>query len=255
MVEELDTAVQKLIQDVNQYTLHHLKSSYEVDTKSNYNDLVTTIDRHNDHYLDQELRRLDPGCKILSEEGSGDHDIADMTGHVWIVDPLDGTLNFVKQKDHFGIMLALYIDGRPYRGYIMDSVNGILYHGGAGQGVFKGDQRLTTPVDLNLHDSLVAISSPLILNNVANLPAVADRASGLRMYGSAAMEMTGVLTGELGGYVSWLKPWDLAAGRVLAEELGLAVKVIDDNGGGVLSSKLVLVATKRVSQDIQQLTK
>ena len=70
-----------------------------------------------------------------------------------------------------------------------------------------------------------------------------------------AMEMTGVLTGELGGYVSWLKPWDLAAGRVLAEELGLAVKVIDDNGGGVLSSKLVLVATKRVSQDIQQLTK
>jgi myo-inositol-1(or 4)-monophosphatase len=137
----------------------------------------------------------------------------------------------------------------------MDSVNGDLYHGGNHWGVFKNEQRLVPPTDTTLRQSLIAVSSSLILRNVANLPAVAQAASGLRMYGSAAKEMIGVLTGELGAYVSWLKPWDLAAGRVLAEELGLSVKSIDGDGINVLSSNLVLVATNGVARDILARTK
>ena len=255
MLEEIDSQVQKLLRTVNQRALQHLDgSSYQVDTKSSYSDLVTTIDRQNEQELDRRLREIDPGCRILSEEGFGDQQLTDLRGHVWIVDPLDGTLNFVKQHDHFGIMLALYIDGKPTLAYIMDAVNQDLYHGGNGWGVFKNDQRLATPADTSLHDSLIAIGRSLVLDNVANLPEVARHASGLRMYGSAAMEMIGVLTGELGAYISYLRPWDLAPGRVLAEELGLTVKSIDDDGISVLSSNLVLVATKRESQDILRLT-
>lgn len=255
MLEEIDSQVQALLRTVNRRALHHLDgSSYQVDTKSSYSDLVTTIDRQNEQEIDRELRIIDPGCRILSEEGFGDQQLSDLAGHVWIVDPLDGTLNFVKQHDRFGIMLALYVDGQPTLGYIMDAVNADLYHGGNGWGVFKNDHRLPTPVNTSLHDSLIAISSSLILDNVANLPQVARQASGLRMYGSAAMEMIGVLTGELGAYISHLRPWDLAPGRVLAEELGLTVKSIDDDGISVLSSNLVLVATKRASQDILRLT-
>lgn len=251
MLEEIDLRVQKLMRMVNQQTLRHLDgSSYRVATKSSYNDLVTTIDRQNEQAIDRQLREIDPGCRILSEEGFGDQQINDLAGHVWIVDPLDGTLNFVKQHNHFGIMLALYVDGYPTLAYIMDAVNQDLYHGGNGWGVFKNDQRLAGPINANLHDSLIAISSSLVLDDVANLAQVARQASGLRMYGSAAMEMIGVLNGELGAYVSHLKPWDLAAGRVLAEELGLTVKSIDADGISVLSSNLVLVATKRAGQDI-----
>lgn len=253
MLKEIDLRVQKLLRTVNQRALQHLDSSYRVATKSSYNDLVTTIDRENEQQIDQQLRAIDPGCRILSEEGFGDHHFNGMGGHVWIVDPLDGTLNFVKQHDHFGIMLALYIDGQPVRGYIMDAVNQDLYHGGHGQGVFKNDQPLSLPQEAFLRDSLIAVNGSLILNNVANLQAVARQASGLRMYGSAAMEMIGVLTGELGAYVSHLRPWDLAPGRVLAEELGLTVKSIDGGGINVLSSNLVLVATKRTAKDILRL--
>lgn len=223
-------------------------------SKSSYKDLVTTVDKSNERYIDQQLRQIDPGSRILSEEGFGDQDIKNLQGHVWIVDPLDGTLNFVKQHNHFGIMLALYVDGHPTLGYIMDSMNKNLYHGGNGWGVFKNDQQLPKPANHNLHDSLVAISSSLVLNNIANLPRVADQASGLRMYGSAAMEMIAVLTGELGAYISYLHPWDLAAGRVLAMELGLQVKPIDGDGLNVLSSNLVLVATSQASRDIERLT-
>lgn len=254
MLREIDSQVQTLLKTVNQQTLQHLDgSSYQVATKSSYSDLVTTIDRQNEQEIDRRLREIDPGCLILSEEGFGDQQISSLSGHVWIVDPLDGTLNFVKQHDHFGIMLALYIDGRPTLGYIMDAVNQDLYHGGNGWGVYKNDQRLDTPADSSLRDSLIAVSSSLILDDVAGLPKVASQASGLRMYGSAAMEMIGVLTGELGAYISHLRPWDLAPGRVLAEELGLTVKSIDGSGISVLSSNLVLVATKRASQDIRRL--
>ena len=254
MLEEIDLQVQRLLRRVNQQTLRHLDGSYKVATKSSYSDLVTTIDRQNEQEIDHQLRVIDPGCRILSEEGYGDRQLDDLAGHVWIVDPLDGTLNFVKQHDHFGIMLALYVDGHPTLGYIMDAVNQALYHGGNGWGVFKGDHRLTPPANTDLHDSLVAISSSLVLDDVANLTQVARQASGLRMYGSAAMEMIGVLSGELGAYISHLRPWDLAAGRVLAEELGLTVKSIDADGISVLSSNLVLVATKRAGQDILELT-
>ncbi|MEE6636970.1 inositol monophosphatase family protein [Limosilactobacillus pontis] len=250
MLEGIDLQVQRMLRRVNRQTLRHLDGSYQVATKSSYSDLVTTIDRQNEQEIDRQLRVIDPGCRILSEEGFGDRRVDDLDGHVWIVDPLDGTLNFVKQHDHFGIMLALYVDGRPTLAYIMDAVNQDLYHGGNGGGVFKNDCRLTRPADVGLHDSLVAISSSLVLDDVAHLTRVARQASGLRMYGSAAMEMIGVLTGELGAYVSRLKPWDLAPGRVLAEELGLSVKSIDDDGISVLSSNLVLVATKRAGQDI-----
>ncbi|WP_434737601.1 inositol monophosphatase family protein [Limosilactobacillus sp.] len=255
MLEEIDSRVQKLLHQINQATLAQLNSTYQVATKSDYSDLVTSIDRQNERTINEQLREIDPAARILSEEGIGDDEVTNLAGHVWIVDPLDGTLNFVKQHDNFGIMLALYIDGRPVLGYIMDSVNGDLYHGGNHWGVFKNEQRLVPPTDTTLRQSLIAVSSSLILRNVANLPAVAQAASGLRMYGSAAKEMIGVLTGELGAYVSWLKPWDLAAGRVLAEELGLSVKSIDGDGINVLSSNLVLVATNGVARDILARTK
>lgn len=75
------------------------------------------------------------------------------------------------------------------------------------------------------------------------------------MYGSAGIETIHVLNGQLGGYTSRLKPWDIATGRVIAEELSLLVKTIDDQPLNVLSSNTVLVATKKVCQDIWQITK
>lgn len=253
MIDELDEKVINLIQTVNERTLSRMREPYQVAAKTSFKDLVTSVDKENERYLDGQLRLIDPGCQILSEEGFGNRQVGSLQGHVWIVDPIDGTLNFVKQHNNFGIMLALYIDGRPTLGYIMDCRGGCLYHGGPGRGVWANEHQLDSPADISLHEGLVAISSPLILDDVNNVAAVARHASGLRMYGSAAKELIGVLTGELAGYISYLRPWDLAAGRVLATELGLTVKCIDGTTPNVLSFNLVLVATQQASRDVFKL--
>lgn len=252
-IAELDLQAQQIVRRAGENAYQKMNQGYQVDTKTNYTDLVTTVDRENEQFINQQLRKIDPTAQILSEEGFGDQKITDLTGHVWIVDPIDGTLNFVKQHNNFAVMLALYIDGQPALGYIMDVVNGHLYHGGNKQGVYQDDRRLDSPQDLGLKESLLAMNRALVLSKDPVFEEIAQTAIGLRMYGSAGMEMIAVITGQLGGYISKLKPWDLAAGRVLAEELGLVVKSIDGSSINVLSSNLVLVATSQVSRDIRQI--
>lgn len=245
----IDRAVSQLMWDVRAQTLDRMQESYQVDLKSSYKDLVTTVDKENEQFIDQELRRIDPAGRILSEEGFGDQ-VRDLAGHVWIVDPLDGTMNFVMQHRNFYIMVALYVEGQPTLGYIMDVVSGDLYHGGPEQGVQINDRELHAPANNGLADSLVVLNSSLILNNGHNLREVAQQSRGLRMYGAAGMEITYVLTGRLGAYLSYLHPWDLAAGAVLAAAVGLVIKPIDAASLNVLTSNLVLIATKHAAEDV-----
>lgn len=253
---KVDTFIQEMFGDLRNQTLRMMNEPFTVETKTSDNDLVTTVDRQNERFIRQQLSMIDPQARIIGEERSYGHSISqNLAGHIWIIDPIDGTMNFVRQKNHFAIMLALYIDGQPTLGYILDVVNNDLYHCHRHYGAFVNEQRLAIPADLPLVNGLVDINRYLLLSNTANLQAVAKRAAGLRMYGSAGIELTHVFTGQLSAYISRLKPWDLAAGRVFAEELNLAVKTIDDHQLSVLSSNTVLVATKQASRDIRQLIK
>ncbi|WP_251546985.1 inositol monophosphatase family protein [Limosilactobacillus caecicola] len=252
MLEEIDAQVQQLMWDVRERTLQRMKKSYDVDLKTSYKDLVTTVDKENEQFLNQRLRQIDPSARIISEEGYGDR-VDNLDGHVFIVDPIDGTMNFVMQHRNFAIMVALYVDGRPTYGYIMDVMNNELYHGGNGHGVYVNDQRLNTPANNGLHDSLIVVNAGLTLDGGHNIREIEKQARGLRMYGSAGIEMIYVITGRIGGYLSYLKPWDLAAGMALADEMGLVAKGIDGRRVNVLSSNLVLVATKQVTDDILEL--
>lgn len=249
MFEHLDQEIQQLMREVRQRTLTKMKENYDVSMKSSFKDLVTTVDKENEQFIDDRLRQISPEARIISEEGFGDS-VKDMKGQVFIVDPIDGTMNFVMQHNNFAIMIAFYVDGKPTYGYIMDVMENKLYHGGNGQGVFVNGEKLHAPADDDLHDSLVVLNSGLVLNGGHNLREVALQARGLRMYGSAGIEMIYAITGQVGGYLSYLKPWDVAAGKVLAEELGLVVKGIDGQAINVLSSNLVLVATRQVAEDI-----
>lgn len=255
-LERLDQKVQELLWSVREQTIGLMNTPLKVDTKSSANDLVTNVDRQNERLIRNRLSEIDPSARIVGEEESFNQKInQDLNGNVWIIDPIDGTLNFVKQRDHFAIMVALYCDGAPTLGYIMDVMNKRLYHAWRGHGVYVNEQRLSTPANSSLADSLIAINGWQLIKNNCHQQEIAQQAAGLRMYGSAGIEIIHVLNGQLGGYTSRLKPWDIAAGRVIAEELGLLVKTIDDQPLNVLSSNTVLVATKKVCQDIWQITK
>lgn len=251
-IQQIDVEVQELMHRIREQTLTKMDAPFTVDEKTGRKDLVTTVDKSNEQALVSAIRKIDPAARILGEEGFGDQ-IRDLTGHVWFIDPIDGTMNFVMQKNRFAVMAALYVDGQPTLGYILDVINDDLYHGGPAFGAFVNHQQLPVPANPALADALIGISGPLLIENRYQMQQVARVSRGPRMYGSAGLEFVSVLRGELCGYVSYLKPWDFAAGNVLANVLGIPVKTIDGAPLDMLSSNVVLVATRRASEEVIQL--
>jgi myo-inositol-1(or 4)-monophosphatase len=248
--QQLNTAIIQLLKEARQRVLTKMQDPLTVAEKSNRKDLVTNVDRANEKFLIAGIREIDPTAKVLGEEGFGD-ELTSLDGRVWIVDPIDGTMNFVKQQDNFAIMIGIYQDGVGQLGYIYDVMNDVLYHGGPQLGgVWADDRQLVAPADIALADGLIGASGPLVIHDVAHMQEIIHVSSGMRVLGSAGIEMINIMNGKTLGYISHLKPWDIAAGQVLLNELGVQVSTIDGKPLDMLSSNLVLVATKKAQRDI-----
>lgn len=136
-----------------------------VDTKSNPNDLVTEMDKKIEKYFADEIRNTYPTHRILAEEGYGD-DLKGLEGVVWIIDPIDGTMNFVHQKRNFAISVAIYQEGIGEIGLIYDVMANVLYHAIRGEGAFKDAVRLQSLTqDLKLSESILLINSTWCAKN------------------------------------------------------------------------------------------
>lgn len=250
----LDEELQQLLTDIRRQTLAEMQRKIDVQEKNGRKDLVTNVDKQNEQTLIERLHQLDPDARILGEEGFGD-EVADEHGRLFVVDPIDGTMNFVMQQTNFAIMIAVYDDGQGVLGYIMDVMNNKLYHGGPATGVFVNQDKIQKPQNVSLAEGLIGISSPMVIDNDYHMQAVARASRGMRAYGSAGIEIAAVLNGQLNGYVSYLKPWDFGAGRVLAETLGLSVSTLDGSAVDALYSGPVLVATRATKLDVIEFTK
>ncbi|KRN29391.1 inositol monophosphatase family protein [Lactobacillus selangorensis] len=224
----------------------------QVTTKSGPNDLVTNLDKSNEQFLVAQIRKAYPDAHIVGEEGFGDQ-VTDLKGLVFFVDPIDGTLNFVKQHNDFATMIGVYEDGQPLVGAIYDVMADQMYWGGPELGVFENMHQLSRPADLHLKDGLFGMNGPMLAANGYQMAAVLKHSSGARIIGSAGIEFTRLITGREVGYVSQLAPWDFAAGRVLAETLGLKVGQIDGQPVDMLAKQPVMVATPTVFQEVLDL--
>ncbi|ANI94634.1 inositol monophosphatase family protein [Lactiplantibacillus plantarum] len=249
VVKQLNQKMQVVMQTARAQVLAKMGTHLTVAEKTSRRDLVTNVDHSNEDFLVRQIRALDPVAKILAEEGTGDQ-VTDMNGHVWIVDPIDGTMNFVHQRNHFAMMVGLYVDGKPTLGYIFDVMANKLYAGGPEVGVTLNGELLAAPADVDLSAGLFGASAPLLIQDRFNMQTIIAKSLGPRIMGSAGIQISQVLAGELVGYLSYLRPWDFAAGRVLAESLGLVVSRVDGNPVNMLSSGAILIATKRAQRSI-----
>ncbi|WP_267490158.1 inositol monophosphatase family protein [Companilactobacillus futsaii] len=212
------------------------------------NDLVTNFDKKTEKFINTEIKKAYPEATIVSEEGYGDL-VKDMSGLVFFVDPIDGTMNFVKRGDDFASMIGAYIDGEPLIGAIIDVMDNEIYHGGKEIGLFINQKAINFPKDLSLIEGLVDVSAPMALANRFDVQEVIKKSSGLRVYGSAGIIFGHLLTGKEVMYMSYLAPWDLAAGRVLCEAAGMSVVSIDDSPINMLESQVVIVGTQKVASE------
>lgn len=205
-----------------------LHGNLQIDQKAGRTDLVTDIDRATQRFLAEKIAAFDPTAHILGEENG--QDTTDIRrGRVFVIDPIDGTLNFVYEKENFCIMLAIYEEGSGRFGFIYDVMKQELYWGGRGIGVYCNEDPIVPPADRSLSEGLIGMNSHMYAHNLHETLKIGETSMGTRMLGCAGLEMIDMICGRHIGYISRLAPWDYAAGIVLLEELGLKFSRIDGN--------------------------
>ncbi|MDE3315060.1 inositol monophosphatase family protein [Lacticaseibacillus zeae] len=221
----------------------------DVARKSNRNDLVTNVDKANQKFLINHIKTDYPEAGIIGEEGHA-HDDTDLSGLVFFVDPIDGTMNFVKQQAHFAIMIGVYRDGQPVVGAIMDVMRNEVLSGGPEMPVTFAGRTLTKLPDLQLKDGLLGVTGPMTIKNRLHLGDIALASSGPRMSGSAGMEFIEIALGRQLGYVSYLQPWDVAAGMAITKGLGVQFSREDGSPIDLRQPGVVVAATPQAHRTI-----
>jgi len=250
----IDEFVVKVLSEVGRSLVIDTTKNKLVDTKKDRNDLVTNFDKSTEQFVVSMIKEAYPEATIVSEEGFGD-DVQSMDGLVFFVDPIDGTMNFVKRGVDFASMIGVYLDGKPFIGGIIDVMRNKIFHGGPNYGIFCDNEKINLPENKALIDGLIDISAPMALNNYLNTQEVVKNSSGLRVYGSAGIIFEHLLLGKEVMYMSYLAPWDLAAGRVLCEGAGLRVTSVDDTPVNMLKSQVVIAGTQNVVSEVLKTVK
>ena len=207
---------------------------HDYKTKSSDTDLVTEVDRTSERMIRDYLHERYPDVPMLGEEGTGhSHDVDSDPGPLWVVDPLDGTTNFVHTLPLSCVCVALTAYGRPQVGVIYDPYRDEMFTAIKGQGAWVNGRPIRVAPQRTVAESLLATGLPYDvrtagLDSLKYFARVAPYCRDIRAIGSAGLELAYVASGRLGGYWEFhLAPWDMAAGWLLVEEAGGRVTTLD----------------------------
>lgn len=219
-------------------------------------DFVSMADRRAEGIIRDELRKARPKYGILMEEG-GSVEGSD-TSNRFVVDPLDGTTNFLHGIPHFAISIALERDGEPFAGLIYDPVNDQMFLAEKGNGAFLNGRRLRVSSRRRMDEALFATGIPFMgvrdhdqfLRQLRGVMAIS---AGVRRFGSAALDLAYVAAGRYDGFwETGLSPWDIAAGIVMVREAGGYVTE-PDGGRDMLTSGAIVAANDQLHDPLRRL--
>lgn len=196
-------------------------------------DFVTAADMKAEQVIFESLSRTRPGYGFLMEE-RGEVEGTDKS-HRFIVDPLDGTLNFMHGIPHFAISIALERQGEIVAGVIMDVANSIIYWAERGGGAWANDRRMRVAARSRMEEAVLCTGVPFRGKPghpkfLGELEVMTMEVAGIRRFGAASLDLAWVASGRFDGF--WergLQPWDIAAGTILVKEAGGLVMDPDDD--------------------------
>lgn len=224
-------------------------------SKKGLGDFVSTADHRSEKIIVQELTKVRPAYSFLLEE-SGFVEGSDVE-HCWIVDPLDGTLNFLHGIPQFCISLALKRNEEILAGVIYNPILDELYVAEKGKGAFLNQRRLRVSGRRYLDEALFSLGTPnknsVNGKNIDSSEKLFGKIAGIRHFGSAALDLAYVAAGKLDAlFLTYLKPWDLAAGILLIKEAG--GYVCDANKEqNILETGAVLSANDYMFESLQKI--
>ena len=222
-------------------------------SKKGINDYVTSVDKAAEAEIIEIIQKSYPDHTIISEElGALEGKDSDIQ---WVIDPLDGTTNFVKGLPHFSVSIAIRVKNRTEVGVVYDPIRYELFTAVRGEGAKLNEVRLRVDSQNELNGAILATGFPfkqpsLMPTQFAIMNNLSDEAADFRRTGSAALDLCYVASGRVDGYFEMgLKPWDCAAGDLIVREAGGLV--CDFNAGhGYLRSGNILAAPARILKEM-----
>ena len=212
-----------ILTDAGKIIAARIDTEKEIDRKSTDVDLVTEVDRQVELFLKENLSKVLPGSEFLSEETDSELKEAEK---LWVMDPIDGTLNFVHGFPMVCISLALHEDGVPTHGYVYNPMINYLFEAQKDAGSKLNSKTVRVSTHTKLKECLFSTGFPYDYptnpeNNLRYFDHFNRRIQGVRRPGSAALDMAFTASGTFDGFWEWhLKPWDVAAGILLIQEAG-----------------------------------
>jgi len=217
------------------------------------NDLVSEVDRAAEDAIIDVLRTAYPDHAILAEESGA----AGQSEFTWIIDPLDGTTNFLHGFPVYAVSIAMSHKGVLTHGVVYDPVRNDLFTASRGAGAFLNDRRIRVSKRDKLIDCLVATGFPFRMFDhtdayIAMMRDFMRKTAGIRRPGAAALDLANVAAGRMDGF--WeigLSPWDMAAGVLLVQEAGGLVGDLQGNEGFMKSGNIVAASPRVFPQMLE----
>ena len=206
------------------------RASFDLDridaTEKQHNDYVSDVDKSAEAAIIDVLTSAYPSHAILAEESGPSGNLHDENEHVWIIDPLDGTTNFLHGFPQYCVSIALQFRGVITQAVVFDPTRNEMFTATKGAGAYLNDKRIRVTKRDKIADTLLGTGFPF--RSTAEIDAymqmfqlMAGKCQGLRRPGAAALDLAYVATGRLDGFFEKnLKPWDIAAGALLVSEAG-----------------------------------
>jgi myo-inositol-1(or 4)-monophosphatase len=256
-------AMKRVALEAGAIALEGFHKILKYDTKDGPSDLVTEYDRRCEDYIRSKLPSLD----YFFGEESSDGAALPKNGSGWVVDPIDGTTNFVHGVEYFGISIALVKDGVPVIGVIYAPARSTLYYAISGKGAYISKDGIDQPLIVKNKDA-VTLNTALVacefggcrgdggkiqrgldeMKRLLNLPV-----HGVRNFGAATMNIMNVATGVVDAYYErGLKPWDMAAAVVIIQEAGGIVSGITKNDFDLSIAETIVAVNLQVAQQLRQ---
>ncbi|XP_034110075.1 inositol monophosphatase ttx-7-like [Drosophila albomicans] len=238
------------------------KSKKEVMVKSDFFDFVTVYDRQIEEKLTAGLSKAFPESRFIGEESlAGSKELPELTdAPTWIIDPIDGTTNYIHRFPHCGISVALAINKELVVGIIYNPAANELYTSRKGHGAYLNGQNIRVSGATMLSNSVIGHEITLINvaawrdKNIKRVYKLGAVAAGTRCLATAALSLAYVAKGTLDTYhVDNLKPWDVAAGVLLVREAGGVVYQTNGSEFNVMQPNLVAAGQDALAQQVMQL--
>jgi myo-inositol-1(or 4)-monophosphatase len=238
------TDLERLARQAGRILSDGYEKDHQVDFKGTI-DLVTEVDHASEKFLIDEISLLFPGHSFLAEESGASEG---QTEHLWIIDPLDGTINYAHGVPLFCVSIAYSYRGQVMLGAVYDPLRDELFTAERGKGAWVNGRPLKVSSAIELIQSLLVTGFAYDIgqnmqDNLDNFVKFSKISRGVRRLGSAAIDLCYIAAGRLDGY--WelsIKPWDIAAGGLIAQEAGAVVTKADGDPAYLRPPQSVLAA-------------